>query len=153
MTPTLRPAAPDDIPDICALLEAVELPTAELEQHLHNFVVAEADGRVVGCGGLEACPEASACLIRSMVVDEALRGQDIGTAVLHWVMARAASLSLTHLLLFTVHAHDFYARFGFEDAALADFPEPMRRSAQYRAVSRFGREWGVKAMKKMTQPR
>lgn len=73
--PSLRPATPDDLPAIVALLEAAQLPPVELEQHLDNFVVAEIDGRVVACGGLEASPEASACLIRSMAVDARCAGR------------------------------------------------------------------------------
>jgi len=146
--PVLRPATPDDLPAIVALLEAAHLPAVELEQHLENFVVAESDGRVVACGGLEASPEAAAGLVRSMAVDEPLRGQHIGSAVLEWVEARAAALGLTQLFLFTVGAPEFYRRFGYEDATLDEFPEALRHSAQYRFVRQRGKEWGVVAMAK-----
>ena len=146
--PTLRPATPDDLPAIVALLEAAHLPAVELEQHLENVVVAEVDGRVVACGGLEASPEAAAGLVRSMAVDESLRGADIGSAVLEWVEARAAALGVTQLFLFTVSAPDFYRRFGYEDVTLDDFPEALRGSAQYRFVRQRGKEWGVVAMAK-----
>lgn len=146
--PTLRPATPADAPAIVALLEANHLPAAELEAHLDNFVVAESGGRVVGCGGLEAYPKASACLIRSMAVDASLHGQGLGSRIMDWVIARAASLALRQLYLFTVNAREFYVRFGFEDATLDDFPEAARHSAQYGAVKRYGRDWGVIAMKR-----
>jgi amino-acid N-acetyltransferase len=145
-TPTLRPATPEDIPAITALLEAAHLPAAELEQHIEHFVVGETDGRVVACGGLEASPEAAAGLVRSMAVDESLRGQDIGTAVLRWVEVHAAALGITQLFLFTVGAHDFYQRLGYRDAALDEFPEALRQSFQYRFVRERGAEWGIKAM-------
>ena len=143
-----RPATPDDLSAIRALLHANHLPDAELDQHLDNFVVADADGRVVGCGGLKAYPEPSAGLVRSIAVDEGWRGHALGTRLTDWVLERAMSLALTQLLLFTVNARDFYLRFGFEDASLDDFPEAARHSAQYRAVHRYGREWGVIAMRR-----
>ena len=91
----LRPATYADVPAIVALLEASRLPAAELERHLDNFVVAEAGGRLVGCGGLEVYVEASAGLVRSMAVEEALRGRGLGTQLLDWpglrAMARPAS--------------------------------------------------------------
>jgi N-acetylglutamate synthase-like GNAT family acetyltransferase len=146
--PKLRPATPDDLPAIVALLEAARLPAIELELHLDNVVVGELEGRVVACGGLEASPEAAAGLVRSMAVDEPLRGRDIGTAILQWVEARAAALRITQLFLFTVGAPEFYRRFGYEDATLDEFPDALRGSAQYRFVRVRGNEWGIRAMKK-----
>src|SRR3990172_7612428 len=97
---SLRPATEADVPAIVALLEAVHLPTVELEQHLENFVVAEAEGEIVGCGGLEAYPNASAGLVRSMAVEERLRGTRLGARILEWVSARATSRGITQLFLF-----------------------------------------------------
>jgi amino-acid N-acetyltransferase len=144
----LRPARSDDLPAIVALLAAAHLPAVELEQHLAHVVVAELDGRVAGCGGLETYEGTSAVLVRSMAVEEALRGSGLGTRILEWLLERAAALGSRELFLFTMSARDFYLRFGFVDAALADFPEPMRRSAQYRFVLRSGNEWGIVAMAK-----
>jgi N-acetylglutamate synthase-like GNAT family acetyltransferase len=146
--PALRPATRADVPAIVALLEAARLPAAELEDHLENFVVAEADGRIVGCGGLETYDGASAGLVRSMAVEQPLRRGGLGARMLAWVTARAAALGLTELFLFTVNARDFYLRHGFRDATLNEFPEALRRSAQYRAAQRFGEQWGVVAMRR-----
>jgi N-acetylglutamate synthase-like GNAT family acetyltransferase len=139
--PTLRSATPDDVPAIIALLEANHLPAWELEQHLENFVVAEDGGRVTGCGGFEAYPAAPAALVRSMAVDEPLRGSGLGSEILHWVMERAQSLGLTQLYLFTMLASDFYARFGFETVTLNDFPKAVRKSGQYQWLSEHGKDW------------
>jgi len=35
----------------------------------------------------------------------------------------------------------FFAKFGFQQVALDDFPAAVRRSAQYRAVRRSGHRW------------
>jgi len=150
VAPTLRPAAADDLPAIIALLDANHLPTIELEDHLDHVVVAEAEGRVVGCGGLEVYPDCDAGLVRSMAVEEVLRGSGLGARILDWVSEHARSLGISQLFLFTVNARDFYARFGFQDATLDDFPKPARRSAQYRFVRLRGDEWGVVAMRRDT---
>ena len=146
--PTLRPATPGDVPAIIALLEASHLPPWELEQHIHNFVVAEQDGRVVGAGGLETYPNCAAGLVRSMAVDEPLRGTGLGRHILEWVMQRAADDGLAQLFLFTRDAREFYVHFGFSDATLDEFPEAMHTSAQYQGVKRFGKEFGIVAMTK-----
>jgi amino-acid N-acetyltransferase len=145
---TLRSATPDDLPAIVSLLAAVHLPPNEAEQHIHNFVVGERDGRVVACGGLEAYPEASACLVRSMAVEESLQGSGVGSEIMDWVLDRARELGLRDLFLFTMAAADFYRRYGFRDATLDEFPPAARHSAQYQAVSRYGEEWGVIAMRR-----
>jgi len=148
LTPALRPATPDDVLAIVALLAAVQLPPNELEDHLAHVVVAEADGRIVGCGGLEVYPDCDAGLVRSMAVEEELRGSGLGARILEWVGAHARSLGIKELFLFTMHARDFYARFGYQDATLDEFPECARRSAQYRFVGLHGGEWGVVAMRR-----
>jgi amino-acid N-acetyltransferase len=146
--PTLRPATPDDVPAIVALLEANHLPAVELENHLDHVVVAEQDGRVAGCGGLEVYPDCEAGLVRSMAVEEELQGSGLGARILAWVEEHARSLGIRELFLFTMNAREFYARFGFKDATVDDFPACARRSAQYRFVRQRGNEWGIVAMRR-----
>ena len=149
---SLRPARPDDLRAIVALLQAAHLPPNEAEQHVHNFVVGERDGRIVACGGLEAYPKGSACLVRSMAVEEPLQGSGVGSEIMRWVLERARELGLRDVFLFTMTAADFYRRFGFRDATLDEFPPAARRSAQYGAVKRYGKEWGVTAMRREPEP-
>ena len=131
-----------------ALLEAHRLPTAELEDWLEHFVVAERDGRLIGCGGLESYADDSAGLVRSMAVEGELQGAGVGSRILEWVEARGRELGLQRLFLFTVGAGPFYERFGYELVGLDAFPPSAQRSWQYRVVQRRGEEWGVIAMAK-----
>jgi amino-acid N-acetyltransferase len=98
----------------------------------------------VACGGLEAYGTSG--LVRSIAVDEAWRGRGLGDQVTRWVLDRATALGIERLLLFTMSAPEFFARYGFADVTLDDFPAEARRSAQYGAVQRFGEQWGVRAM-------
>jgi N-acetylglutamate synthase-like GNAT family acetyltransferase len=146
----LRSATPADLPAIVALLEAAHLPPWGAEDHLHNFVVAEQDGRVVACGGFEAYPTGKAAIVRSMAVDEALRRSGMGTRILEWVMGTAADQGLAELYLFTVDAHDFYLRFDFVDATLDDVPEAAHESTQYKFLAEHGKDWPqIVTMKKL----
>lgn len=141
--PTLRPATPDDIAAITALLVAAHLPAIEIEEHIEHFVVAEIAGRLVGCGGIEIYADCPASLVRSMAVDESLRGSGLGKRILEWVIDHGKASGVSDFFLFTVDARDFYVPFGFVDVSLDDFPEAMRQSAQYRATQRFRDEWGI----------
>jgi N-acetylglutamate synthase-like GNAT family acetyltransferase len=131
-----------------ALLESHHLPTNELEDWLEHFVVAERDGVLIGCGGMELFAEDSAALVRSMAVDGNLHSTGVGSRILQWVEAHARDLGVRHLFLFTMDAGPFYERFGYELAALDVFPPTPRRSWQYRWVEEHGEEWGVIAMAK-----
>ena len=131
-----------------ALLEAHRLPTAELEDWLEHFVVAERDGRLIGCGGLELYAEDSAGLVRSMAVEGDLHGTGVGRSILEWVEAHGSELGLRRLFLFTVGAGPFYERFGYKLVDYDAFPPSAQNSWQYRIVQRRGKEWGVIAMAK-----
>ena len=131
-----------------ALLEAHHLPTAELEDWLEHFVVAERGGRLIGCGGLELYAEDSAGLVRSMAVEGDLHGTGVGRMILEWVEAHARGLGWRHLFLFTLDKAPFYERFGYELVAYDAFPPSAQDSWQYRTVQLHGKEWGVIAMAK-----
>jgi amino-acid N-acetyltransferase len=145
----LRPATADDILAITALLVAAHLPAVEIEEHIEHFVVAERGADIIGCGGIEIYRDCPAGLVRSMAVDESLRGSGLGRRILEWVIDHGREHGVKDFFLFTVDAHDFYVPFGFVDVTLDDFPEAMRHSMQYRATQRFGKEWGVIAMRQM----
>lgn len=131
-----------------ALLDTHHLPTVELEDWLEHFVVAERDGLLVGCGGLELYKEDSAGLVRSMAVESDLHGTGVGSEILEWVEAHARELGLQRLYLFTLDKAPFYERFGYELVGLDAFPPSAQRSWQYRVVRERGEEWGVIAMAK-----
>ena len=145
----LRSASNEDVPAIKALLEAHRLPANELEDWLEHFVVAERDGGLIGCGGLEVYADDSAGLVRSMAVDGDLHGTGVGGQILEWVEAHGSELGLRRLFLFTVAAGPFYERFGYELVGLDAFPPSAQRSWQYRVVQGRGEEWGVIAMAKV----
>jgi N-acetylglutamate synthase-like GNAT family acetyltransferase len=130
------------------LLKAHGLPTAELEDWLEYFVVAERDGRLIGCGGIELYAEDLVGLVRSMAVEGDLHGSGVGRSILEWVEDHARELALRRLFLFTLDKGPFYERFGYELVDLDAFPASARTSWQYRWVEEHGKEYGVIAMAK-----
>lgn len=88
----------------------------------HKMVVAELDGRVVGCFQLSFIPGLSRgggwrAQIESVRIDSALRGQGTGQAMMQWAIARARARGCALVQLTTdkrrPDAHRFYARLGF----------------------------------------
>ncbi len=117
-TVTLRNAAMSDVADINRLISenlAVGhlLPRTidDLETHATRFTVAAAGNRIVGC--VELAPlGAGVAEVRSLVVDEALRGRHIGSALVDHMAASAASSGFSTLCAFT-HEPARFVRLGF----------------------------------------
>ncbi|MBI3789483.1 MAG: GNAT family N-acetyltransferase [Gemmatimonadetes bacterium] len=83
----VRAASSADWPAIAALLTASRLPVVGAEAHVADFLVAEADGRLVGAVGLERYAEGA--LLRSAVVDADWRGRGMGELLVRRCIARA----------------------------------------------------------------
>jgi amino-acid N-acetyltransferase len=83
----------------------------DVESHANRFVVAERDGAVIGCGELAPLsPEVAE--VRSLVVEEASRGQRTGVALVTALADRARHLGYNTLCAFT-HEAAHFIRLGF----------------------------------------
>jgi len=86
-----------------------------LFEAVQEFVVAEIDGRVVGCGALHVMWE-DLGEIRTIAVTDDVHGSGVGHALLEALEARASGLGLTRLFCLTFET-DFFGRHGFEAVA------------------------------------
>ena len=149
MTIELRTGAPQDAAAIHALISTNVngghlLPRSfdDIECHATRFIVAVAGTNVIGCGELAPLSEGVA-EVRSLVVDEACRGQQAGTALVTALADRARSLGYLTLCAFT-HQPSHFVRLGFSLVPHVWVPEKIahdcvacpqfRRCGQY-AVS------------------
>lgn len=134
MTPgiTIREAGHDDLDAIRRLLERNALPTADLATSRPAFLVAEAGPGIVGAGGFEAFGATG--LLRSVVVEESLRGTGLGRAIVDAVERAAGRRGLTGLVLLTETAPDFFSRLGYEDVARDAVPVALRESAEFKSL-------------------
>jgi amino-acid N-acetyltransferase len=124
-----------DIPEFVRLIIAGELPPLFIDDFVEGFVVVEHEGTIVGCGGLEIYDRSG--VIRSVVVDERARGQHIGERMAELLMEEARSAGLTDVYLFTMHAHNFWLRFGFIDQSLDAWNAPARACWQYQFAAQY----------------
>lgn len=137
MDVTMRTAEAADLPAILRLLAddplgktretTVEAPyqaafAAIAADPNQEVVVAELDGRVVGCFQLSFIPGLSRrgawrAQIESVRIDSALRGRGAGQAMMEWAIAKARARGCALAQLTTdkrrPDAHRFYARLGF----------------------------------------
>ena len=127
---TIRPAAIGDVPYIHHLLEIYAaqgnlLPRTmnELYRHLRDFFVAEVNGRVAGCGALEIFTE-SLGEVRSLVVDDAWKGQGFGRLLVQRIIEEARVIGLKRLMALTYVA-PFFHKLDFKTVPMDTLPEKV----------------------------
>lgn len=131
-TVRLRGATAADRPAVVALLSAAQLPLDGVPPDLAHFIVAERAGSVVGAIGLEDYGEAG--LLRSAVVDPALRGSGVGDALVRALLESARARGTRELVLLTTTADGWFPRFGFERIAREAAPAAVRVSEEFQGA-------------------
>jgi len=127
-----RPAAAADWPSIADLLLAAKLPLEGASEHLANFIVGEAGGRVMCVGGFEQY--GTSALLRSVAVSEELRGSGVGELLLRTVRDAAQSRGVAELFLLTTTAAGFFGKRGFAVIARAEAPAALQASREFQGV-------------------
>lgn len=117
---TIRPALPSDVRTVRALVEPYAQRRILLAKELvgyfeavQEFLVAEADGVVVGCGALHVMWDDLA-EIRTLAVAPEHLGTGVGHELLTALVERAAALGLRRVFCLTFEV-DFFRRHGFEE--------------------------------------
>ncbi len=105
--------------------QGIMLPRSfyQFYQHIQQFVVAEADGQVVGCGALSVV-WSDLCEIRSVAVDANWQHRGVGRLIVEGLLERATSLGLPCVFTLT-YRPEFFARFGFERVAHETLPQKI----------------------------
>ena len=129
----LRPATRDDLPAIMRLLEESDLPTVGIADALCSFIVAEADGHLVGVVGLESCCDRYA-LLRSTAVADAWRGKQLGRQLVERVIAEAEARGVEALYLLTTTAERYFPTFGFSKVERRDVPDEVKATEEFRSA-------------------
>jgi amino-acid N-acetyltransferase len=149
MNVTLRAAAPPDgsaIHDLVAAnLEAGHLLPRSIEDindHIARFVIAECDGQVVACAEL-ARLSASVAEIRSLVVQESLRGQKIGPRLVAHLATSATAAGYATLCAFT-HNPSPFVRLGFTIVPHIWMPEKIAHDCTGCALFRRCGQYAVR---------
>lgn len=126
----LRRARPEDEQSIGQLLQSADLPSARFADWLTHFVVAEADGRLIGVAGLEV--HASDGLLRSLCVAPEVRNDGIGGRLTAEIIKVAQVLELHRLYLLTTTADRYFPRFGFRRIDREDASPAIKDSVEFR---------------------
>lgn len=120
MSVVVRPAKTSDVKKIRAIVDtyAVERKllskeTVTLFESVQEFVVAESDGEVVGCGALHVLWEDIA-EVRTVAVVEQMHGKGIGHLILENILARAKEVGVKKVFCLTFETK-FFGSHGFAE--------------------------------------
>jgi N-acetylglutamate synthase-like GNAT family acetyltransferase/2-polyprenyl-6-methoxyphenol hydroxylase-like FAD-dependent oxidoreductase len=131
-TPSLRQAAQADWPAIEALLLANKLPIEGARAHLGTYLLAIADGEIVGCAGAEV--HGQVALLRSVAVAPGLQKRGIGRLLLQALLHEAQRRDIGTLYLLTVTAPEYFAQFGFKRRRIEEAPQALKASAEFQGA-------------------
>jgi amino-acid N-acetyltransferase len=116
----IRPARTGDVRAIRRFVDSyspdgrlLSKATVTLFEDIQEFLVAERDGAVVGCGALHVMWEDLA-EVRTVAVDPALARQGIGSLLLTALMQRAREVGVSKVFCLTF-AVPFFERHGFTE--------------------------------------
>lgn len=128
----LRPASPDDLDAIAALLATSQLPTEGVAQHLAAFVVFESDSEILGAGGLEIY--GTCALLRSLAVAEASRAAGIGKRICERLEASARERGVVEIFLLTETAEAFFRHRGYTAVDRSEAPAAIAATREFSAL-------------------
>ncbi|NMM51540.1 N-acetyltransferase [Paenibacillus aquistagni] len=130
MTAVCRRATEQDVEQLYELilgysLQGIMLPRSRdmLRDQLHDFVVAEADGELIGCGSLTQLGQ-ELVEIRSLGILPTYKGRGVGTMIVDELLEMAKTRSLPRVMALTYEVR-FFEKNGFEVVEKDIFPEKV----------------------------
>lgn len=116
----IRPARTADVTTIRRLVDTYAVDrrllskaTVALYEDVQEFLVADDDGAVVGCGALHVMWEDLA-EIRTVAVEPDRRRTGVGSQIMSALIDRARTVGVSRLFCLTFET-DFFARHGFDE--------------------------------------
>lgn len=128
----VRLATAQDVTRIAALLEANDLPTADLADSRPEFLILEQEAALVGVGGLELFGEVA--LLRSVAVARDRQKTGLGSRLLGELERHAAQRGIRDLVLLTQTAERFFARRGYQPIERSAIPRSLQTTSEFRLL-------------------
>lgn len=128
----IEAATERDLPQIHSLLERLHLPLAGVDEHLRTMLVAREGDEIVGTAALELY--AGGALLRSVAVEPAFQGKQLGHQLTDAALRLATTHSASTVFLLTTTAERFFPKFGFEQIGRDKVPMSVQRSAEFQSA-------------------
>ncbi|MEA3345351.1 MAG: N-acetyltransferase [Chloroflexota bacterium] len=130
MTAVIRPAMVDDGVAIYELVnyyaqQGLMLPKSQsaVYESIRDFLVAEQDGKVVGCGALQITWQELG-EVRSLAISDGCRRRGIGRRIVERLLKEAGEIGLARVFALT-HQRDFFLSLGFHSIEKKALPQKI----------------------------
>jgi amino-acid N-acetyltransferase len=135
----IRAAAAHDAADIVALID-LNVPSGELlprtldfvEQHADHFLVAERDGRIIGCVHLDEYAP-SLAEVRSLAVSPDAQGLGAGAGLVEGLERLARVRGYTTVFAVS-NSGEFFRRRGYEERHIPELDRERSSVSKYKGV-------------------
>lgn len=125
----IKKASEADLSAIMALLKTNKLPVDDIKVGEQQFFIAQIDGQIVGCIGIEIYGKDA--ILRSLAVDEVWRNQKIASSLYVTLLDDCLENGITHLFLLTNTAQGYFERLGWNIANRSEVPAAVGASAEF----------------------
>lgn len=135
MTPstlTLKKADQTWFPHIKELLQAVDLPTQDLNEKIHLYYSQGEKVSPIACGGFEQYDQIG--LLRSVAIHQDAQGKGIGKQWVSQLMEEAKKMGMRELYLLTTTAEHFFQKMGFEKQEREKVPQAIKDSEEFSSL-------------------
>jgi len=126
---TIEAAQSGDLPAILTLLERSGLPQDGLSDHVATTLIAREEQTIVGSAALEVYD--TAALLRSVAVEQRLRGQGLGQRLTIAALDLAREKGIISIYLLTETASDFFPRFSFRPIPRSEVVQAVHNSLEW----------------------
>lgn len=127
-----RFANKEDVNQIVSLLHENDLPTAGVENHYKDFIIAQKEDTLIGAVGLEIYSKNA--LFRSLAVDPSYRSQKIGKALIERIKAHALLNNVKDFYLLTTTARDYFLHIGFTEIERDKAPQHILNTDEFKSI-------------------
>ncbi len=128
----IHAAQESDLPAVRRLLESQHLPLDGVDEHVSTMVVARDGNKVVGAAAVELYGDGA--LLRSVVVDPAVRGQGLGHRLSDAALSIARNRGIHTVFLLTTTAETFFPKLGFKQIVRSDVPASVQASIEFQSA-------------------
>lgn len=126
----IRRAVITDVPCIVDLIQPyvdesilLPVPVYRLYERIRDFIVAEEDGAIVGCGSLMIMWQDLA-EVRSLAVRKGHQGGGVGRRIVETLIEEARELGIARVFALTYET-TFFGKFGFQIVAKETLPHKI----------------------------
>ena len=114
------------------LLQAVDLPSQDINDKIHLFYSQGEQEFPIACGGFEQYDHIG--LLRSVAIRQEAQGKGMGKQWVSQLLEEAKKMGLQELYLLTTTAEHFFEKMGFVQHEREKVPQAIKNSEEFSSL-------------------